>query len=51
MSKDSALRLIKALRDAINDTTSDDGWANEVCYHLDHASDVIEFPLPHEKGG
>jgi len=44
MSKDNALKLIKALRDAINDTISEDLWENAVCYHLDQAADTLEFP-------
>jgi hypothetical protein len=46
MSKQSALRLIKSLRDAVNDTAieTDLAWINQVCFHLDAAADVLEFP-------
>lgn len=48
MSRASALRLIKALRDAINDQIDDPNealpWINDVCDNLDRAADVIEFP-------
>ncbi len=44
MSKHSALRLIKALRDAINDASDPTLWENAVLYHLDAAADEIEFP-------
>lgn len=47
MNKKDALRLIKNLRDLINDTTDEDNsdlWVNNVCSHLDAAADIIEFP-------
>lgn len=46
MTKDQALAEIKTLRDKINDVPdpTEGNWRNEVCFHLDAASDVIEFP-------
>lgn len=49
MTREDALKRIKALREEINDVpdpTDHDGgaWVNEVCHHLDAAADVIEFP-------
>lgn len=48
MDKATALRRIKELRDAINDSSDTSAtakmWENAVCYHLDAAADVIEFP-------
>jgi len=49
MTKQNALKAIKILRDQINDVpdpTNEDGgpWVNDVCFHLDAASDIIEFP-------
>lgn len=54
MTKIQALAEIKTLRDKINnfgedaltnpDLPESDSWFNQVCYHLDAASDVIEFP-------
>lgn len=45
----NVLRLIKALRDAVNDeadTSAEDKtpYVNEVLFHLDAAADVLEFP-------
>jgi hypothetical protein len=48
MRKEQALTLIKTIRDLINDCCDDSQdkqhWVNDVCFHLDAASDVIEFP-------
>jgi hypothetical protein len=54
VTKQEALAAIKKLRTQINDTGEDafhnpdipasDTWVNQVVFHLDAASDVIEFP-------
>jgi truncated hemoglobin YjbI len=49
MSKTSALKLIKALREAINDCADPTEWQNEVLEHLDRAADVLEFPKTTDK--
>lgn len=49
MTKEQAMREIKTLRDRINNEAEETDvapWSNDVCYHLDLASDVIEFPKP-----
>lgn len=48
MHKNNVLKLIKTLRDVVNDEAdpSADGdlqIINQVCFHLDAAADVIEF--------
>jgi hypothetical protein len=50
--KEEALKKIKALRDEINDVPdpANTDWTNEVCFYLDAAADVIEFPPVAEEG-
>lgn len=46
MTKNDTLKLIKTIRDLINDIPDpDNGWVHEVSEHLDRAADVIEFPM------
>lgn len=53
MTHIEALAAIKTLREAINThPTPADGlgdWVNRVLYHLDAASDVIEFPAAQDR--
>lgn len=43
--ENECIAAVKTLRDVVSDSPTDPtDWANEVCRHLDAASDVIEFP-------
>lgn len=46
MQPHEVLKLIKTIRDMVNDLPNTGSWANNVCDHLDKASDIIEFPKP-----
>jgi hypothetical protein len=44
ITAEDTLKTIKELRDRVNDQGSENpDWANRVAFHLDRASDVLEF--------